>query len=163
MISMSQESSKFQAYHVGDFEKIILAACNMIGVTPESAFDAVAKKLNGPSELKLSTITEMTVTEWFYLCQILNLHLDTISFGYIPHVHKRLIGEAIYSGKYYFPLTVEVKEIWKIYKNELKEQRKNELTHYGTRLRRKIKRDHIKNDFHAFIARTVGSNENLIH
>ena len=139
---------KYQAYRVGKPKKIIKAACKTVGLP----LNDISKILTNRSE-DFDDLSSISVGDWCFSCSLLQLDIGCIQRGYSSDVHKRNLGEAMYHGNYCLPLTIEIKEIWKSYKVEMKNQREDELKHYGGGLKRKKRLGYLKSDFQAFFLR----------
>lgn len=122
LTEMAQGNSKINMIHNGKPDKIIESACKTVGVSFDYIFKIFSERTKD-----FDNFQSIDVGSWCYFCTLFNLDIGCISYGYSPLLHRKSIGEAIYRGNYHLPITPEVKEIWKIFKIEIKNQRKDEF------------------------------------
>lgn len=86
--------SKFEYLFAMDLSRIILRACEVIGVNPETLF---------PDRFK-DNFEKLTVTEWFEISRKLHLSSEAPREGYSEVLHLLAVRAAILRGDYQLPV-----------------------------------------------------------
>jgi hypothetical protein len=145
---MEDLKKTFERFHRGEPVKVLVAACNTAGISIEDICQIVEKRSG-----KFEDLNHITVGDWFHVCGLLKIDIDSLSWGYSPYIHKRCIGQAIYESNYFLPMTIEAQNIFTKYKKEMRQERKNQLKTYGGSLRRRIRLDYLKKDVEHFFTK----------
>ncbi len=77
---------KFTPIHAKNPKAIILEACKTMGLNPEEFVRTLEADLGCEIDLE-----NPLVSEWIYMCELLALEFDSISYGYLDYFHKNRI------------------------------------------------------------------------
>lgn len=147
-IVVETNKARYERIHKTDPVGVIEVAVRTVGLDIHYVSTLIEKQFQDFEDLN-----SIKVSEWFYLCKLLHIDIDSLSYGYSPYFHQRAVGIAVYEGDYHLPMTEEVKAIWKSYKREFYQDRKNSLKRYGGKLKRKVRFDYLKSDMRFLLKR----------
>jgi transcriptional regulator with XRE-family HTH domain len=107
-----REKQNLKFLHAQHPGKILKSARTALGLTQKQLVDA-AKKMGVPMTIQRYSKIEtdrgggrqIGATDWYYLCQLLEIHTESISYGYEPSIHLQRVRYAIEKGTYRLPLT----------------------------------------------------------
>ena len=78
---------KFTPIHAKNPKAIILEACKTMGLDPDEFVSSLESDLGVKIDLE-----NPLVSEWVYMCELLALEFDSISYGYFDYFHKNRIN-----------------------------------------------------------------------
>ena len=79
---------KFKPIHAKNPKAIIVEACKTMGLSLEEFVSTLESDLDCKIDL-----ANPLVSEWVYMCELLALEFDSISYGYLDYFHKRRISK----------------------------------------------------------------------
>lgn len=79
-------------------------------------------------------------TDWFLICQILHLDVNSIQYGYCRRVHRVRVGTAHELGQLVLPRTRQLKLMLQEARASRRQSARWDAKHYGFRLRWRIRR-----------------------
>jgi hypothetical protein len=131
----------------GDVSGIVSLALFELGLN-EAFFLAAFVRAGGRPRFRCLTrdwaIEEVDVFEWKWICDVLHLPLDSISYGYWRREHRFRVGEAVSEGTYILPMTDSTRGLVREYYRDRKREIRNEAKHYGECLRARMREERYK-------------------
>ncbi len=82
------EFTKYFPIHAHDSRLIIIEACKTIKLNPETFITSLEKELGHKINLE-----NPLITDWIYMCELLALDLNCISYGYLSKFHLHRIKQ----------------------------------------------------------------------
>lgn len=79
---------KFTPIHAKNPKAIILEACKTMGLNPKEFVRSLETDLGCEIDLE-----NPLFSEWIYMCELLALEFDSISYGYLDYFHKNRISK----------------------------------------------------------------------
>jgi hypothetical protein len=85
---------KYNPIHAKNPKGIICEACKTLGLSIEEFLASLESELGYRINLD-----DPTVSEWVYMCRLLILDVDSISYGYLDYFHKNRIKNLKYENQ----------------------------------------------------------------
>lgn len=110
-----KEGQSLKFLHAQKPGKILKSARASLGLTQKQVVDTLKKMdismtLQRYSRIENDRIDgdQLGATDWYYLCQVLEIHTESISYGYEPVIHLQRVQYAMDQGEYRLPVTQEL-------------------------------------------------------
>lgn len=100
------EFPKFTPIHANNPKAIIEEACKTMGLDLDELVSSLELDLGAKIDLD-----NPLVSEWVYMCELLALEFDSISYGYLDYFHKNRISrykEEEIAHQNFYPKTYNV-------------------------------------------------------